>query len=83
MGREAGVYRKICADTLQRAALFVYARHFGEGHGQANNTTLNVYELLLAVNKRAVNGVLYNGSAALQQEAGDLFDALNGAGSVG
>jgi hypothetical protein len=48
----------------------------------ANHTTLNVYELLKAVNRQAVTGVLYNGDAALSQEANDLFDALNKAGSV-
>ena len=38
--------------------------------------------LLLAVNQRAVNGVLYNGDATLQQQAHDLFDALNNAGGI-
>ena len=46
-----------------------------------NNTRRNVYELLLAVNKKAVKGVLYNGSATLQAHAADLFDALNQAGA--
>jgi hypothetical protein len=45
--------------------------------GVANNATLNVYELLLAVNKHAVNGVLYNGNAALQAQSAALFEALN------
>ena len=55
----------------------------GAAFGVANNTTLNVCALLLAVNKQAKNGVLYNGDAALRQEAADLFDALSGAGSIG
>jgi hypothetical protein len=55
----------------------------GAAFGVANNTTLNVYELLRAVNARAVHGVLYNGDATLRQEATDLFDALNQAGSIG
>jgi CSLREA domain-containing protein len=54
----------------------------GAAFGVANNTTRNVYELLLAANQRAVNGVLYNGDATLRQEASDLFDALNSAGSL-
>src|SRR5262249_55309581 len=54
----------------------------GAAFGVANNTTLNVYELLLAVNKQAVNGVLYNGNATLQGQAAALFDALNQAGSI-
>lgn len=52
----------------------------GAAFGVANGTSLNVYELLRAVNQRAVHGVLYNGDAALRQEAADLFDALNSAG---
>ena len=42
----------------------------------ANNTTLNVYELLKAVNQQADDGVLYNGGTTLQNEANDVFDAL-------
>ena len=55
----------------------------GAAFGVANNTSLNVYELLLAVNKKAVNGVLYNGDTTLQAQAADLFNALNQAGTVG
>jgi hypothetical protein len=54
----------------------------GAAFGVANNTTRNVYELLLAANKSAVNGALYNGDATLRQEAADLFDALNRAGGI-
>ena len=43
----------------------------------ANRTVLNVYQLLLAVNQKAVNGVLYNANAQLQRLANDLFSALN------
>jgi hypothetical protein len=49
----------------------------GAAFGVANHTTLNVYQLLRAVNKKVVNGVLYNGDATLRQMAADLFDALN------
>jgi hypothetical protein len=55
----------------------------GAAFGVANNTTLNVYELLLAVNKKAVKGVLYNGDTSLQGQAADLFNALNKAGTIG
>jgi hypothetical protein len=54
----------------------------GAAFGVANNTTLNVYQLLLAVNQQAVGGVLYNGDATLQAQAANLFDALNQAGSI-
>jgi hypothetical protein len=49
----------------------------------ANNTTLNVYTLLAAVNTRAVNGVLYNGDATLQAQCADLFNSLDQAGNIG
>jgi hypothetical protein len=55
----------------------------GAAFGVANNTTRNVYQLLLAVNSKAVNGVLYNGDATLQAQAADLFNGLNQAGSIG
>jgi hypothetical protein len=55
----------------------------GAAFGVANDTTLNVYELLRAVNQRASGGVLYGGDASLQQQAADLFDALNQAGTIG
>src|SRR5262249_61671564 len=54
----------------------------GAAFGVANNTTRNVYELLVAVNKKAVNGVLYGGSATLQAQCADLFNALDTAGSI-
>jgi hypothetical protein len=54
----------------------------GAAFGVANNTTLIVYQLLLAVNKKAVNGVLYGGDATLQAQAADLLNALDQAGSI-
>jgi hypothetical protein len=43
----------------------------------ANNTTLNVNQLLLAVNKEAKSGVLYVGDATLQAQAADLLNYLD------
>jgi hypothetical protein len=54
----------------------------GAAFGVANNTTRNVYQLLWAVNARAVRGLLYNGDATLRQQAADLCDALNTAGGI-
>jgi hypothetical protein len=48
----------------------------------AVNSTLNVYQLAQATDRRAVNGVLYNGDAAPRQLPADLFDALNRAGRI-
>ncbi|MHB1421825.1 MAG: hypothetical protein ACYC3I_01245 [Gemmataceae bacterium] len=55
----------------------VNVRHDGAAFGVSNHTTLNVYQLLLAANEQAVNGVLYNGNAKLQRQADQVFDALN------
>jgi hypothetical protein len=52
----------------------------GAAFGVANNTALNVFELLKAVNKKAVNGQLYNGNTKLRTQANDLFASLNKAG---
>src|SRR5262249_1044002 len=51
----------------------------GAAVGVPNNSTLNVYELLKAVDPQTVFG--YNGDTTLQKEANDLFDALNKAGA--
>jgi hypothetical protein len=48
----------------------------------ANSTTLNVCQLLLALNKKAVNGVLYNGDATLLSPCADLLGARNGPGGI-
>jgi hypothetical protein len=42
-----------------------------------DRTKLNVFQLLRAVNRQAVSGVLYNGDANLQDLAEDLFERLN------
>jgi sugar lactone lactonase YvrE len=55
----------------------------GAAFGVANNSTLTVYGLLLAVNQLAVNGVLYGGNTTLQAQAAELFNALDQAGSIG
>ena len=54
----------------------------GAAFGVANKTTLNVYELLKAVDRQAVFGVLYNGDKTLRNEASDLFGTLNQAGAI-
>jgi hypothetical protein len=52
----------------------------GAAFDVVNGTTLNVFQLLKAVNRRAVNGVLYPGAANLRNLAEDLFERLNRAG---
>jgi probable HAF family extracellular repeat protein len=52
----------------------------GAAFGVADGTTLNVFQLLRAVDRRAVRGVLYNGDRHLGDLAEDLFERLNRAG---
>ena len=52
----------------------------GAAFGVADGTTVTVLDLLLAADARAVNGVLYNGNAALRDKANNVFSAVNGAG---
>jgi hypothetical protein len=54
----------------------------GAAFGVADDSTLNVYQLLLAANRQAVNGVLYDGDAGLRQMAFDVFDGINTAGGL-
>ena len=82
LGGNAGVAYGFNVSATGLGAPSYDAGSDGAAVGVANNTTLNVYELLLAVNNQAVNGVLYNGNATLQAQAADLFDALNQAGSI-
>jgi hypothetical protein len=52
----------------------------GAAAGVANNTTLRVYDLLVAVNNQAVSGALYNGNAGLLDLCEDLCERLNETG---
>jgi hypothetical protein len=54
----------------------------GAAFGVANNTTLNVYQILKRANQQAVNGVLYNGDPTLRKAANDVFDGINAAGGL-
>ncbi len=54
----------------------------GAAFGVANNTTLNVYQLLQAADGRVVKGVLYGGNATLITDAVNVFDGINSAGGI-
>jgi hypothetical protein len=54
----------------------------GAAFGVPNNTTLNVYQILLAANKQAKNGVLYNGDPTLDNEANNVFGGINQTGGI-
>jgi predicted outer membrane repeat protein len=82
LGGNAGVAYGFAVTANGLGASSVNVGADGAAFSVANNTTRNVYQLLLAVNRRAANGVLYNGDATLRQQASDLFDALNSAGGL-
>ena len=54
----------------------------GAAFGVANNTVLNVYQLLQAANAKAVSGVLYGGDPTLMALALNVFDGVNTAGGL-
>jgi hypothetical protein len=54
----------------------------GAAFGVANNSVLNVYQLLQAANDKATSGVLYGGNATLIALALNVFDGLNAAGGL-
>ena len=63
----------------------------GAAFGVANNSSVSVMDLLLAVNARSHNGLLYdmngdgqisNSEVSLRTIANDLFSAINEAGGI-
>jgi uncharacterized delta-60 repeat protein len=54
----------------------------GAAFDVANNTVLNVYQILRGVDRRAVNGLYYNGDLMLDQLALGVFDGIASAGSI-
>jgi hypothetical protein len=48
----------------------------------ADNSTMTVMDILLAVDSQAVNGVLYNGDVAKRTKANNVFSAINQAGGA-
>ena len=79
LGGTAGVAYGFAVSATGLGARSYSAGKDGAAFGVANNTTLNVYELLVAVNKRAKSGVLYGGNATLQAQCANLLSALNSA----
>lgn len=49
----------------------------GASFGVANGTTLNVYQILKAADRRSVGGVLYGGDLVLRHLAIDVFQGIN------
>lgn len=73
--------------------LFARTARTGAAFGVANNAPVTVLDLLLAVNSRSRNGVLYdpdgdgdaNGAleTSYRRMANDVFGAINEAGAIG
>jgi hypothetical protein len=76
----AAVYFPVSATGLGADAFWV--GRDGAAFGVADVTILNVYQLLQAVNQRAVNGVPYNGNPALGQQASEALARLLGNGQT-
>jgi uncharacterized delta-60 repeat protein len=53
----------------------------GAAFGVGNGMTINVYQALLATNKRSAGGILYGGDRELDLEAGAVYHAINRAGT--
>jgi hypothetical protein len=83
LGGTAGVAYGFKVSATGLGARSVSVGKDGAAFGVANNSVLTVYALLVAVNKQAVNGVLYGGNAALQAQCANLCNTLNAAGSIG
>jgi N-acetylneuraminic acid mutarotase len=71
---------KVSGDGVGTATVNVGSN--GDAFGVANNTTLTVFDLLLAADAQAVNGVLYNGNSTPRNEANNIFSLVNQAGAI-
>jgi hypothetical protein len=76
----AAVYFPVSATGL--GADSVWIGRDGAAFGVANDTILNVYQLLQAVNQRAVNGVPYSGNPALGQQASEALARILESGAL-
>ena len=54
----------------------------GDAFGVANNTSLDIMDLLLATDAQAVDGVLYGGNTIKRNEANTIYSTLNQAGNI-
>ena len=70
----------VSADGL--GAYSVNVGSSGAAFGVANNTVLNIYQILKAANSQAVNGMLYNGNSTLADLANTIFDDVNQSGDI-
>jgi hypothetical protein len=82
LGGTAGQAYMFVVDDMGLGARSYNVGPNGKAFGVDDNKTLNVYQLLLAANNQAVNGVLYGGNTDLLQMAFNVFDGINTAGGI-
>jgi len=78
LGGAQGALRGFKVSAAGLGARTLGVQNSGAAFGVANHSYLNVFELLVAVNKQANNGVLYSGDGDLQDLAELVFESLNG-----
>jgi len=77
LGGEQGAAAGFRVSATGHGAKSFNVRKYGAAVEVANNTKLNVYQLLLAVNNQTQYGILYAGDSVLQRQAKELFSKLN------
>jgi hypothetical protein len=82
LGGTAGQAFRFAGSATGLGARLHPVRRGGGAFGVANRTRLNVYQLLVAVDRRAVRGVAYGGRRGPRQQAEQVFAALLAAGKV-
>lgn len=75
-GAQGGIYGFVVSSTGLGARNFDIGSA-GAAVGVANNTKMNVFEMLRSVDKLAKNGIFYSGDRTLQSLAKGLFSKLN------
>ena len=82
LGGTAGTQYGFSVSAVGLGAYSFNVGSSGAAFGVANNTVLNIYQILKAANSQAVNGVLYNGNANLADLANAIFDDVNQTGDI-
>jgi uncharacterized delta-60 repeat protein len=82
LGGNAGTAYGFNVTTYGLGAFSFNVGSSGAAFGVADNTVLNVFQILKGVNQQAVHGILYNGNRFLDLLALAVFDGIASAGSI-
>jgi hypothetical protein len=82
LGGTAGPGFRFAGSATGLGARLHPVRRSGAAFGVANGSRLNVYQLLVAADRRAVRGVAYGGRRGSRQQAEQVFTALLAAGKT-